>query len=363
MHPTSKKTIDDGTKELQNTNDARVIAVYIFYGIMMCVPLLGFLSWLCGKAFLSYIMTQITFCMLFTAWLFFALTFVTGVILDDTCVNAGKQVYGQANELSELLECGKTASAASSYGTVWSTLDTTQSGYNAQSYTPAFPLETASGITTDTYSSAAATTNSQHYQRNKDFLLAHYTAFGISSSNCASVADSSRTVLCYVSGISDAATYTSTCGGSTSKDCLQQGLILSAAGMCGASYLVACEHLNYISLELNNNICEDMVKGLINVCVGQAFIGFFYFFVLAVGCLGINRFNSDNSSESAKVAPEPQERFQPTAGNPNDQWKPAVGDPTTGYSAEAAMAATKIQSAQRCKVARKRVSSKRAQHR
>ena len=42
--------------------------------------------------------------------------------------------------------------------------------------------------------------------------------------------------------------------------CLQQGQILSAAGMVGSSYLIACEHLNFIALDLNNKICGPMVS-------------------------------------------------------------------------------------------------------
>merc|ERR1711935_1090199 len=100
------------------------------------------------------------------------------------------------------------------------------------------------------------------------------------------------------------------------KDCLQQGMILSTAGMTGSSYLVSCEHLNTLALALNNEVCNEMVDGLINVCIGQAFIGFFYFFVVAVGCMGMNRFKSDNYSDNpARVHPE----HDPEAQNNKDQ--------------------------------------------
>merc|ERR1712086_520457 len=55
-------------------------------------------------------------------------------------------------------------------------------------------------------------------------------------------------------------------------------------------------------------VCNEMVDGLINVCIGQAFIGFFYFFVVIVGCMGMNRFHKDNYADNpAKVHPANQD--------------------------------------------------------
>lgn len=192
-----------------------------------------------------------------------------------------------------------------------------------------------------------------------------YDNYGVVQADCLSLQDNSRVVLCYVPTVTSS-TYSGLCssGGSepTSARCSKQSQILSAAGMCGASYLLSCQHLNSIALALNNDICDSMVSGLINVCVGQAFIGFFYFFVLVVGMMGMNRFNQDNyAGNVAQVHPEKTsdqktdvEPLPPmvTQGNPAAQG---------GYSAEQAMAATKIQSIQRQKVARKKVQEKRRQ--
>lgn len=54
-----KKDVNDAAKTLEETDEIRVLSVYVFYAIMMVVPLLGFLSWLCGSSKLSYIMTQV----------------------------------------------------------------------------------------------------------------------------------------------------------------------------------------------------------------------------------------------------------------------------------------------------------------
>jgi len=360
-----KKDVKEGVEKVQDNDKNRVLAVYVFYAVMMVVPVIGLLAWLFGSSKLAYIMTQITFCMLFTAWLFFGLTFAMGTILDDTCVEAGKQVYGEPNKLSELLKCGKGTAASTTYKSVWEKLDTAQSTATSQGYTVV--QESAYGFTNfndGTVDDAAVQTNANKYNRNHALLLGFYgsTYYNTQSSTCAPMTDSSATALCWVSGVT-ASTYNAMCSSTgsepTSNRCLNQAQILAAVGMVGSSYMISCQHLNTIALDLNNNICEPMVSGLINVCVGQAFIGFFYFFVLAVGCMGINRFDKDNYSDN-KIAPEE------TAGNPADMQnnKPVSSnyqvDPNSAqYSAEQAMAATRIQSAQRQKAARKKVQAKR----
>lgn len=83
-----------------------------------------------------------------------------------------KQVYGQANQLSELLKCEADSSGTlSTYKEVWQTLDTAQGLYGSS------VSETTYGFTTNTYSAAAAEVNSAEYQRNRDLL------FGVSDKN------------------------------------------------------------------------------------------------------------------------------------------------------------------------------------
>lgn len=361
-----KKDVNDGADALKDSNDLRILVVYIFYAVMMAVPLLGFVSWACGISCPAYVMTQISFCMLFLAWVFFGITFASGVILDDTCVNAAKHVYGEPNALADLLKCGETGSGQSSYDSVWQELDTLQSRYTTEGYTPAFPTEMSVGFTTNTYGNTSARTNAKYYSRNRALLIEEYIDFGVDEASCASITNgvaTATTELCYVPNI-DQTKYQNECiSGSAqalSIECLQQGIILSTAGMTGASYLISCEHLNVLALDLNNNICDDMVDGLINVCVGQAFIGFFYFFVVAVGCMGMNRFKKENYSDSpARVHPQDIEAQPPGV---QAHAMPKQDDATPGeYSAEQAMAATKIQNVQRQKVARKRVANKRAE--
>jgi len=286
-----------------------------------------------------------------------------GTILDDTCVEAGKHVYGEANKLSELLKCGTTSAAKTTYKEVWEKLDTSQTASAGSSCT--IVQESAYGFTsfTDgTVDDTAVNANSGEYDRNKAFTKGMYSTYGVVSSTCPTMTDNSKMGLCWVPDVSSS-TYTSKCDPTSGTErttckCYHQQQILSSVGMTGSAYMIGCQHLDTIALDLNNNICEPMVSGLINVCVGQAFIGFFYFFVLAVGCMGINRFDKDHYS--GKVHPEGE-----TAGNPADSYKvdqvqTYKVDPMSGnYSAEQAMAATKIQSIQRQKVAKKRVQEKR----
>ena len=176
-----KKTID-ASKTLKENQDMNVLVVYIFYGIMMVVPVLGFISWMCGIACPSYVMTQISFCMLFVAWLFFGITFALGVILDDTCDNAGKHVYGEPNALSDLLTCGDADSGwensmryvprEETYFDVWKKLDEiqltyTQEGYNV--YPDEYPTEMSVGFTTNELSEEPPSTNGAISRRRRGF--------------------------------------------------------------------------------------------------------------------------------------------------------------------------------------------------
>eukprot|EP00656_Telonema_subtile_P006889 TRINITY_DN13209_c0_g1_i1.p1 TRINITY_DN13209_c0_g1~~TRINITY_DN13209_c0_g1_i1.p1 ORF type:complete len:591 (+),score=103.55 TRINITY_DN13209_c0_g1_i1:129-1901(+) len=266
---TLRQNVKDGTTQLTDSEDTRVIAVYVFYGVMMAVPMLGFLSWVCGSATLSYVMTQ-------------------------------KHVYGEANALTDLLQCGDTSSSLSTYEDVWQQLDEAQTSMSGS------VQEISYGFSTNTYSSSAAVVNSAEYARNKGLLYGMYNSYGVEASTCESLTDPTKVVLCFVPGV-NASTYQDQCfeGGTepSSRRCLQQTQILAGAGMTGSSYLIACEHLNHIASELNNNICEPMVGGLVLVCAGQTLIGFFYFFVLAVGCMGMNRFNKENDF-NPKIHPE-----------------------------------------------------------
>jgi len=317
--------VKSGVKTIQDNDNIRVLAVQIFYAIMMAVPLLGFMAWCCSSGKWSFIMTQLCFCMLFFAWILFGITLATGTILDDTCIEAGKHVYGEPNALSELLKCDAGTAGQANYDKIWETLDINQNSYSDPPlfYTPVV-METTYGFTTNTYSIAAGIIEGKKYDDNRALLLGMYTVFSIQPQTCLMMTDTTKTNLCFVPGITSA-TYPAMCGSSgtepTSKRCLQQGQILSAAGMVGSSYLIACEHLNFIALELNNKICGPMVTGLVNVTIGQGFIGSFYFLVMIAGCMGINRFNNENDAENRiqemNVVPNPT--YDSSAVHPEDE--------------------------------------------
>lgn len=367
-----KKTVADAATSLKDSQDLRILIVYIFYAVMMVVPLLGFIAWAMGRSCPIYVMTQISFCMLFFAWVFFGVTFAMGVILDDTCDNAGKHVYGQPNALSDLLKCGTATAGADTYNNVWDKLDEVQAQYDTQGYTPAYPTEMSVGFTSNSASASGHASNSGNYAINRRLLIKEYIDFGVNVDDCASIqSDSGGTVLhtattamCFVPDMTTTKYQTVCLSGQVdalNKDCLQQGMILSTAGMTGSSYLISCEHLNTLALSLNNDICSDMVDGLINVCIGQAFIGFFYFFVVIVGCMGMNRFHKDNYS-SNKIHPANQDiEAGPPAYSQPHAAKPDMVTPDGQYSAEQAMAATKIQNMQRQKAAKTKVAQKRKQ--
>merc|ERR1712159_946554 len=150
-------------------------------------------------------MTQVGFCMLSVAWVFFALTFAVGVILDDTCVAAGKRVYGEPNRLDDFLECPDPDSSLATYKEVWQTLDTAQANYGGS------VTETTYGFTTNTYSVDAANVNSKEYKRNRDLLQGMYNNYDVTAATCLPLRDTTRTSICWVTTITSA-NYDAECG-------------------------------------------------------------------------------------------------------------------------------------------------------
>eukprot|EP00658_Telonema_sp_P-2_P002330 TRINITY_DN1088_c0_g1_i15.p1 TRINITY_DN1088_c0_g1~~TRINITY_DN1088_c0_g1_i15.p1 ORF type:complete len:344 (-),score=72.35 TRINITY_DN1088_c0_g1_i15:360-1391(-) len=253
-----RDTIESTADWVSSTEGVRALCLYFFMGLLIGVPATGLVAWGLGSPRVAFFMTQLTFLMLFVGWLLVGVAFAVGALLDDTCVEAGKQVYGETNELAELVECGNSSASLETYNQVWQTLDAAQAQLGATSV-----LETSYGFSTNTYSVAAAELNSANYSRNRALLQGMYSSYGVLEQDCTSLSDPTKTVLCYVPGMS-ALNYSDQCatGGTNvnSAACAQQSQILSAAGMTGAGYLIGCQHLDTLALELNNQICDETVR-------------------------------------------------------------------------------------------------------
>lgn len=102
-----KKYINDAKKALTDGQDIIHYALPAFYGFCAAVSLLGFLSWCCGNGTCSMIMGMMSSVMLFFTWLLFAVFWVTGAFLDDTCV-----ALSEHYALDCMKEPGKTCTRA-----------------------------------------------------------------------------------------------------------------------------------------------------------------------------------------------------------------------------------------------------------
>merc|ERR1711981_361959 len=90
---------------VKDTKKTRALFAQVFYAVFMVFPILGFLAWLCGKGGPAMAMAVCSWPLLFLTWLLFALTFLMGVYMDDTCVELGKYTQGQKSKITEVFKC------------------------------------------------------------------------------------------------------------------------------------------------------------------------------------------------------------------------------------------------------------------
>jgi len=359
-----RDTVISACDLLLTSNNARAIAAYVFFGIFFVAPFIGVCAYFCGSGKLACVMTQLAFLFIVIGWILFALAFVVGVVLDDTCVQAGVYVYNKPQSLiTKQFDCAAGDSLLEAYGMSYTIFELAASNYS-QNY-PTQPLPTLQSVGLV----ANATLDSDKYAKNKALMISLYSNFSIP---CGMVT-TGNPELCYAAGLAPS-TYQSMCAfgsGSepTSQRCLQQQMIFGSSGMVGMAYTISCQYLNSLVQQMNDVICTPMVSGLTRVAAGQFIISFFYIVVITVGCCAVNRFNSLNN-ESA-VTPDSESGMEMNGqvvhydsmdgSDPN-----SVSNKYTQqnkYTSEQQAAAVRIQAIARQKEAKKKVATKRNQMR
>jgi len=302
-------TVTDMTTKINDTNAIRTIVVYVFYAVFFVFPFIGVVAYCCGR-YCSWCLVKMTACsvcfcwvLLILGWIFFGITFVLGVFMDDTCVQAGLNTYGQANVFGSLIACTVDPTM---YNSTWSNYRTAVDAYNTQKTAswPAVPSETAYGLASTTNNYSAVVANNLDYVGNTKLLQGLYVTFNASTNAangpCLTLNDASAVQLCYVPGVTNS-TYSSMCMGSqpsaASQPCMSMNVIAADIAVLAASFIGSCNFQNGISIVLNNNICPPLVKGIAKVSVGQGLISLFYFVVIVAMTSGIIRWDEKNSRD------------------------------------------------------------------
>lgn len=129
-----KKTINDAKTNMKDVQDIFNYALPGFYGFCLAISLLGFFSWWCGNGCCSMTMGMMSSVMLFLTWLLFIVFWVTGVFLDDTCLNLSTYYHldcmkepgktCQQDKLTEFFQCPKISTVSTYYAQAYNMVDT-----------------------------------------------------------------------------------------------------------------------------------------------------------------------------------------------------------------------------------------------
>merc|ERR1711966_536348 len=82
-----KDIIDSAKTTMTDSKDSFTIGVASFYGLCVLISVLGFAAWAMGSGKCAWIVAVFGAMFLFLSWFLFALFYLVGVFLDDTCVN------------------------------------------------------------------------------------------------------------------------------------------------------------------------------------------------------------------------------------------------------------------------------------
>eukprot|EP00657_Telonema_sp_P-1_P012110 TRINITY_DN849_c0_g2_i2.p1 TRINITY_DN849_c0_g2~~TRINITY_DN849_c0_g2_i2.p1 ORF type:complete len:194 (+),score=70.96 TRINITY_DN849_c0_g2_i2:92-673(+) len=122
---TVKDLISDFKDTLTSIKDIFNYALPGFYGLCAAISVLGFFAWFCGASCCSMTMGMLSSGFLILSWLLFAVFWLTGSFLDDTCVTLSNHYYLDCMKqpgytcptakLTDIFQCPKITSVSSYY--------------------------------------------------------------------------------------------------------------------------------------------------------------------------------------------------------------------------------------------------------
>ena len=172
------KDLDD---KVDTYNNGVKLAAYIFYTFFVANLLNGFFSYCCMKGCFSMLMAFFGYCLVVCSWLLFAVFYMSGVYIDDTCVQLqlwndckafqADTVALQCSEklkLQHVVKCPNTAMFNTEYNATWHLLNS-----KIDAYKTAFPADSArfpkpgqwSGSTQIQADSAGLYSNNVNYRK------------------------------------------------------------------------------------------------------------------------------------------------------------------------------------------------------
>lgn len=361
-----KKTVDDAGKKVDDSNNARAMVAYIFYGVFIVIPFLGFAAYFFQSPKLSMSMAVVSWLVSALTWLLFGLSFLMAVYLDDSCVEIGKFTAGKPSKISEVFKCPAVAEFETAYKSNVDLVTPSIKNFNSVHGSKASKLPLPGG---PVYPDLAKPAKAPYaFVQNTKYL--YQLTLSIPVVPCKTkTSKGSQIEYCKVKGAAETKPPCKLTGSSGSPYdkrtvCHQQQIIAAASGMVGASYVANCQYLKGLTVKLNNDVCYNMVAGFTGVFVAQALIGVMYIIVLVVGIKGLRAFASEEAGAAFKVTPDDSSgmEMQQHAGVAGMGAPPPLLKPEQ-YGSQHHHAATKIQSIQRGKQAKAKVQDQRAKKR
>jgi hypothetical protein len=244
--------------------------VYCFYGIFLAVPLLGVAAYCCQRGCLAVVMTALALFCLTVTWAIFGASFLTAVVVNDTCLELTK-FYNFEPNVVPADWCVDTAKAQQSYMKVH------------DEATLAIGVYTTLGLTPNISSLAEAelangTESSNRFALNQQWRFEVRQDFGVETS---SPEDYSPTL---VPGGSSCIPLTVS-GVGTDSTCLKQAIATGADGMAASSFVGSCQYVSSLAEAVvpGDGLCTDTLNGFVLMFVAHGLIGLAFSILLCVG--------------------------------------------------------------------------------
>jgi len=139
-----KTTVGDLDEKVDKYSNGVKTASYVFYAFFVVNLLNGFLAYCCMKGCFSMLMAFFGYCLVVCSWLLFAVFYMSGVYIDDTCVQLqlwndckayqADTIALQCTEklkLAEVVTCPNNIMFAAEYNATFYLLDAKIDAYNA----------------------------------------------------------------------------------------------------------------------------------------------------------------------------------------------------------------------------------------
>jgi hypothetical protein len=297
-----RKTVKDKQKDVSDNTDKAKLVSKIFFAVFCVNTILGIGAWLCNKGCPATCMTLNGFFLCILAWILFAVFYMGGAFLDDTCVqldmwykckmpNTPKGTDCSKLRIDAFLKCPDASSFSEGY-----TKSLKQASDLIQAYAvdPRFNAATKAKFTYPNATcpngvdcvNAAAFNNwgANGAWRKKQFVAVGKTTIG---KKCD---PGSKKDTAYSSPCHDTCKETdlSKDPSTLSQACVEKAILTAADVLWGSSYVASCTFLTSIagSSTADSGSCNKLGDGFVFIFAAFGLIGCLYFIVIIIGIHG-----------------------------------------------------------------------------